>query len=174
MAFANIDKMAKFKGAGFEAEMKNTIDKANATIEEVQQVGCKSAAAILEVTAAFGRFGGGIKTLRRLQIRDNLVASLRGLGADDDDIKDAQTGFNRWLLFDHAAKIVQAVGSNWPKTTEGNRLHQYTENFAITANEIEVFVNKNNIGSQKVYDAIEDMRYFDRNKKLRRPGEWGT
>lgn len=172
MAFANIDKMAKFKGAGFEAEMKNAIDKAYATIEEVQQIGCKSAAAVLEVTAAFGRYGGGTTTLRRLQIRDNLVTSLKRLGVNNEDIREAQKGFDRWLAFDHGLKICEATKGNWPKTKEGKRFHMYTDDYAITANEFQKFVDDNNLVSKEVNEAIEDLRYFESNKKLRRPEQW--
>ena len=172
MAFANIDKIAKFKGAGFEAEMKNAIDKASATIEEVRQIGCKSAAAVLEITAAFGRWGGGTTTLRRFQIRDNLVTSLKGLGVDDEDIKEAQKGFDRWLAFDHGSKICEAAKGNWPKTEEGKYFHMYTDDYAITANEFQKFVDDNNLASKEVNKAIEDLRYFESNKKLRRPEQW--
>lgn len=172
MAFANIDKIAKFKGAGFEAEMKNAIDKAYATIEEVRQIGCKSAAAVLEITAAFGRWGGGTTTLRRFQIRDNLVTSLKGLGVDDEDIKEAQKGFDRWLVFDHGLKICEAAKGNWPKTEGGKCFHMYTDDYAITANEFQKFVDDNNLASKEVNEAIEDLRYFESNKKLRRPEQW--
>ena len=38
LAFVNIDKFRKFKGAGFEAELKQTIDDANATIAQLKAV----------------------------------------------------------------------------------------------------------------------------------------
>lgn len=38
MAFSNIDKLSRFKGAGFEAEMRQKIEDAYATLENLQDL----------------------------------------------------------------------------------------------------------------------------------------
>ncbi|MCU8356817.1 hypothetical protein M2G48_20800 [Vibrio vulnificus] len=38
LAFANLDKFTKFKGAGFEAELREAVSEANATINELKEL----------------------------------------------------------------------------------------------------------------------------------------
>jgi len=38
LAFANLDKFSKFKGAGFEAELRSVVNEANATVEHLKSV----------------------------------------------------------------------------------------------------------------------------------------
>lgn len=47
LAFLNTDKIQRFKGAGFEAEMKKAVEDANATIEQLRNVATTSAKATL-------------------------------------------------------------------------------------------------------------------------------
>ena len=38
LAFANLDKFSEFKGGGFEAKLKQAVDEANATVENLREI----------------------------------------------------------------------------------------------------------------------------------------
>ena len=47
LSFLNLDKIQRFKGAGFEAEMKKAVDEANATVKQLRIVALTSVEAAL-------------------------------------------------------------------------------------------------------------------------------
>lgn len=88
LAFFNIDKIQKFKGAGFEAEMKRAVDEANATIEQLREVAATSAEAILTDLMA-GNFFDGTTLETRLNLHDQLIVNLKEIGASNRQIQKA-------------------------------------------------------------------------------------
>jgi hypothetical protein len=55
LCFANLDKFVRFKGAGFEAELRTVVDKASAAIEELKELGLSLSAPIVDELAVSGR-----------------------------------------------------------------------------------------------------------------------
>ena len=58
MAFANLDKFTKIKGAGFEAELKKAVNEAYATTDSLKDLSANFAKPILAIIAEGGRWGG--------------------------------------------------------------------------------------------------------------------
>ena len=85
LAFLNIDKIERFKGAGFEAEMKKAVAEANATVEQLREVAATSAKAILTDLMA-GNFFDGTTLEKRLELHDQIINSLKGIGASESQI----------------------------------------------------------------------------------------
>src|SRR5688572_24537628 len=54
LAFANLDKIKSFKGAGFEAEMKEAVTKAYAAIDQLKDLGLSVSAPIVDELAVSG------------------------------------------------------------------------------------------------------------------------
>ncbi len=47
LAFANLDRFQRFKGAGFEAELRTAVDKTYAAIEELKELSLSLATPII-------------------------------------------------------------------------------------------------------------------------------
>jgi len=58
LAFANLDKFVKFKGAGFEAELKSAVSEANATIKELKELASPLIRTNFEILARANRMQG--------------------------------------------------------------------------------------------------------------------
>lgn len=182
MAFVNLDKIAEVRAGGILLKMKNLIDKGYATLDTVREITLKSSAAILEVTASFGRYGGSSTIFRRLKLRDELVVSLKSLEVSENDIENSLKCFNSFMLFDHALRIKEVTQNltqaekglpiDWRKISEGKRLVTHTPEYDIATEEFQKFVTDNSLESPEVSEAIDDYDYFRRHKQLRRPEVW--
>ncbi|ELI5413234.1 hypothetical protein RRJ79_004629 [Vibrio parahaemolyticus] len=58
LAFANLDKFTKFKGAGFEAELREAVSEANATIHELKELAKPLIRTNFEILAQANRMQG--------------------------------------------------------------------------------------------------------------------
>ncbi|MGV1098718.1 hypothetical protein ACUUL3_04825 [Thiovibrio sp. JS02] len=96
LSFLNIDKIERFKGAGFEAEMKKAVAEANATVEQLREVAATSAKAILTDLMA-GNFMDGMTLEKRLELHDQVIASLKGIGASENQIRNADEMWKRGI-----------------------------------------------------------------------------
>jgi|GEM_PF-2341568 len=90
LAFLHIDKIQKFKGAGFEAEMKQAITEANATVHQLREVAATSSEAILTDLMA-GNFFDGTTLDTRLGLHDQIILNLQNIGASPAQIKKADS-----------------------------------------------------------------------------------
>lgn len=57
-SFLHIDQISKFKGAGFEAEMKKVVEEGYATIENLRQISIPLLKSISLMLTQYGRWGG--------------------------------------------------------------------------------------------------------------------
>ena len=107
LAFANLDKFAKFKGAGFEAELKQAVNEANATIENLKEVAKPLIETNLETLTKAGRFSEGAfnKTHELYDQLDNLQSKM---GLTSPDLEKAKT---RYLNI-HAWDMISELSGN--------------------------------------------------------------
>ncbi|ENU5814308.1 hypothetical protein ACE34P_001864 [Vibrio fluvialis] len=64
LAFANLDKFTRFKGAGFEAELKSVVQEANASIEQLKSVATPLAISSLQALTKGNRWSDGARITR--------------------------------------------------------------------------------------------------------------
>ncbi|MDW6001876.1 hypothetical protein [Vibrio mangrovi] len=64
LAFANLDKFTRFKGAGFEAELKSVVQEANASIEQLRSVATPLAISSLQAMTKGNRWSDGVRITR--------------------------------------------------------------------------------------------------------------
>jgi hypothetical protein len=88
VAFLNIDRIQKFKGAGFEAEMRQAVEQAHATVEQLRSLAAASAESTLTTLMA-GNFFDGTTLTTRLGLHDRLIRSLEEIGVPQPQIDGA-------------------------------------------------------------------------------------
>ncbi len=175
MAFANLEKFSRIKGAGFEAELKKAVEQAYATTSSLKGLAGALTHAVLGVVAGEGRWGGmGLK--RKFELRDSSDAALKTLGLDDSEIRQTHELFNDYLTWDHGSAIANAI-SKHPKVdneirTDLNKLSDYNTLSVAAPEEFSALLKKHQISDLEIEELITDFRHFKNTKALRRPEKW--
>lgn len=123
MAFVNIDKIQKFKGAGFEAEMKEVINEANATLKELQEIASTtSEVSLYQLTES--QFFGNFSFSKRLEIHDQLIDKLKAINIKDEQIKEIEKVWNKGILLNYKNKITEEAQGLFDTVQEKNKIHE--------------------------------------------------
>lgn len=174
LAFLNIDKIQRFKGAGFEAEMKKAVEEANATIEQLRNVATTSARATLTSLMA-GNFMNGTTFENRLELHDQLISNLAEIGASKRQIEVADEMWKRGIgVIYHRGIRNKLEGRKHPSqlnieagekvlaaSREFQDLLKFDEWKAPSSREIEKFIESKGLMNQELKDLIDDYRYFE-------------
>lgn len=175
MAFANLDRFSRIKGAGFEAELKKAVDEAYATTSSVKELSAELTRSILGIIAGEGRWGGmGLK--RKLQLREEIDASLTKIGLKEYEIAETHKLFDQYLLWDHGRAIIDLMQKSDKADNELreslNKLTNYRDLSVASPEEFEAVKEKYKIDDPEIGERISDLKYFLANKTLRRPELW--
>ncbi|WP_166368366.1 hypothetical protein [Psychromonas sp. SA13A] len=115
LAFANLDKFSKFKGAGFEAELKSVVDEANATVEHLKSVATPLLITNLDLITNAGRFGGGDAINKSHELFDKLVALETEISLKDETLDEAKRKYiriNAWDMVKELSGNIERAGED--------------------------------------------------------------
>lgn len=181
LAFLNTDKIQRFKGAGFEAEMKKAVEDANATIEQLRNVATTSAKATLTSLMADNFFDG--TTLKnRLELHDQLISNLKDIGVSKHQIEEADEMWKRGVgVIYHRGLRNKLEGRKHPnqlnikageKVIEASqeflKLLKFDEWKSPSSKEIEEFIENKGLMNQELKDLIGDYKHFESTGTIRR------
>lgn len=96
MAFGNLDKISRFRGAGFEAEMKQKIDEAYATLANLQDLAVATVGPIMSILAQ-ARIGSGLLQ-EKIDKRNEIRKYLESLQIPGEKIKDLTDLFDAEVI----------------------------------------------------------------------------
>ena len=181
LSFLNLDKIQKFKGGGFEAEMRQTIDEANATIEQLREVATTSSEAIFTDLMA-SNFFNGIGLNKKIELHEQLMKNLKDIGASHAQIKKANITWDKGIsiIFHRGLRCAIAksetphnIPSNLDEKTkqvlsEFQNLMEYDKWFVPNSNELRNFIIKRNVMNKKVDEILKDYSYYEDKGLLRR------
>lgn len=122
LAFLNLDKLKKFKGAGFEAEMRDVIEEANDTLAELQKI----ASAVTEAslyTLTESQFYGNFSFDKRLEIHDKLVEKLSSIKVSDKQIEKINMIWNKGICLGYHNEIREIAISKVESSQEKNQIN---------------------------------------------------
>ena len=88
VAFLNMDKIQKFKGAGFEAEMKKVVDEAYITLDNLKSVALPLITTTID-NISWGKRWGASESDRDSQMFNELLKIIDELKLDNVEIEDA-------------------------------------------------------------------------------------
>ncbi len=181
MAFANIDKIERFKAAGFEARMRKAVEEAYATTNSVKSLAYVMARSVSDILAVEDRYAG-IGRVQKLNVKKKIDDILTELGIKNADIKEASRIFDAYLAFDHVQKIKVLITKDSEISDEikakADALARFSktpyrvEPYSASPQEIARFVREHGINSTEIKDAIADYEHFVRNYEFRRPEHW--
>lgn len=107
-AFLNLDRIERFKGAGFEAEMKKVVAEAYATIENLKDLAKPLILSTLNILTFSGRWGG-MDPYQKHELAENLERIAKSLSLQDNDFESAMEVFHRYHTWDHYTQFIDAV-----------------------------------------------------------------
>jgi hypothetical protein len=170
--FANIEKFERFKGAGFEAELRTAVDDAYAAIEQLRELGLALSGPIVDELAVSGR-AQYFHLKHKLRRVDNIANTLKKLGASKDEIEEACSAIYEGVKNDHIRKIIYSLKkSNPTKETLFEGLRDGTMD-DWDKEKIVSFITKHDLNKGKDTDeCFLDLEYFLKNRKLRREDKW--
>ena len=172
LSFLNIDKIARFKGAGFEAEMKKAVEKAYATTESVRELAKVMAIFSIYSLAMANRYDGlDIEKKHALKQRVDQVCS--DLGVQDLELEKANTLFYKVHALDHLRMIWRRVRLLLEHDSKkANLLDSFFSHFTIEADlpsidEIRQMITSLGVDiTPEVEEAIKAYAYYRENKRL--------
>lgn len=104
VAFLNMDKIQKFKGAGFEAEMKKVVDEAYITLDNLKSVALPLITTTID-NISWGKRGGASESDRDSQMFNELLKIIDELKLDNVEIEDAVNEYYSLKISDEYSKF---------------------------------------------------------------------
>lgn len=181
IAFQNIDKIQKFKGAGFEAEMKRAVAEANATVKQLREVAATSSEVVLTDLMA-GDFFGGMTLETRLKLHDQAINSLKEIGATKKQIDKADEMWRRGvgIVFHRGIRCAiegledpNYINTNAEKhvlaaSKEFEELLKFEEWKVPSPKEMRKFIEEKKVMDEAVDELLKDYEAFVKTGELRR------
>lgn len=108
LAFANIDKIHKFKGAGFEAEMKDLVKEGHDVIDSLKELGIALSKPIMLYMAIGDRMASP-KDSFKVSTRNQVVSTLEKLKATEDEINGVTGSLDHIIECDLAHVVISRI-----------------------------------------------------------------
>ncbi|REG82156.1 hypothetical protein [Marinomonas pollencensis] len=105
---ARIGDLAELSLGPVKARMKEQIEKAAATIDQLRQVATTTSEATLTDLMA-GSFMGGMSLKKRLELHDNIIDALKGIGASEAQLELAEKDWKKGISIIYQRAIRNAV-----------------------------------------------------------------
>lgn len=181
ISFLNIDRIQRFKGAGFEAEMRQAVEHVHATVDQLRVLAAASAESTLTTLMA-DNFFDGTSLETRLDLHDRLIHSLEEIGVPPSNIAEAD---HRWrkgvgIIYHRGIRHYlegrtqkQHINSKAdPSVLNASKEFQDLLKFetwqAPSAQEMRDFINAHNVMNTEVDQLLEDYAHFERTNQIRR------
>lgn len=99
-SFINLDKIAKFKGAGFEAEMREAVNEAYTTIDMLKKTSIPLVITSLHAITWGDRYGSGLKSETKHKLKDQITEVIETLRIKSEDADQLLLDFTRLTTCD--------------------------------------------------------------------------
>jgi len=173
LIFANLEKFSRFKGAGFEAELRTAVDKTYAAIGQLKELSLVLSAPIVDELAVSGRMLQYLRLKYKLEHVEKISSALRKLGASESEIQDVCATMFQRVRSDHIrAALICLKKANKDKSA----VFDGCEDWDVRdwdKDKLEAFIHEGALDkNEEVIEWIRDLDYFEQTKKLRREDKW--
>jgi hypothetical protein len=164
-----------FKVGPLEARLRLATAKAEATVEQLQQLAAMLAQPVLGSVGGAGRFAGPDDRRERYELVQHVLSQLRDMGLSNNQLREALSGFSRWVLVDLALDLQQTVHSAFRNTPEADAargcLSQLTSGDTNQESIVAAKTCLKKLGqfSDAINEAFLDLEQYERGQTLRRP-----
>ena len=176
--FAHIDKLKKFKIGPVEAELRDEIKKARASIAQVQDLAVTMASTCLSLLYREGRGGGGYSPSAKAAVEKQVLEQLGRLGIKPEDHQRIFEDPIKCTDFDYVQLVSEAIKNECElDATQSSELLKLSDtgiDIKPTASPeaLQEFMRQNNCKGNEAKELLEDYRYYKRYRNHRRPEVW--
>lgn len=181
ISFLNIDRIQRFKGAGFEAEMRQAVEHVHATVDQLRVLAAASAESTLTTLMA-DNFLDGTSLETRLDLHDRLIHSLEEIGVPPSKIAEADHQWRKGVgiiyhrgirhFLEGRTQKSQINSKADPSVLAASKEFQDLLKFetwqAPSSQEMREFINGHNVMNTEVDQLLEDYAHFERTNQIRR------
>ena len=155
-------------------QMANT---ANKSINETKTTFHELAVTLTEpVTTSLALQGNWMVYMRlkdKIEQIENVSNSLRKLGVSEKDIEKAIAPFTSMISYNHKQRILYLLNEQLPNNKKLFKDISEINTNKWSLKQIYIVIKDNNIKpSEQLHDAILDLEYYEKHKKLRRENAW--
>lgn len=181
IAFLNIDRIQRFKGAGFEAEMRQAVEQAHATVEQLRTLAATSAESTLTILMA-GNFFDGATLSTRLDLHDCLIRSLKEIGVPRPQIDEADRMWRSGVGVIYHRGIRNSLEGRThpnqvnfkadPASLEASRQFQDLLRFetwaAPSSSDMRTFIEGKSLMTSALAELLDDYSHFEKTGSIKR------
>lgn len=177
---AHIDRLASFKAGPLEAELREAVREAYATLDDLKKAARLNAKALLFQLSS-SHFMGGSTFGQKQVMRDEIITQLRELGLSNQEIGEADKTWREAVrvvyfgLISHAAEgrtDPNRINSN-SSAGQKEALRELNGEFDFylrrtpTSKQISLILSKHGVSSPELEDLISDLEWFESTSELR-------
>lgn len=177
---AKIGDLAELSLGPVKAKMKEKLEEASATIDQLREIATTNSEATLTDLMA-GSFMGGMSLKKRLDLHDKIIDALKGIGASNLQISQAEHDWKKGVCIIYQRAIQQAVEERpEPHETNGNanekqkkacaeikELQNFDKWETPSPSQIKNILKKHNIVSENVDKWVNDYEHFIEHNEIR-------
>ncbi len=176
MSFANLDKIKKFKGAGFEAEMRELVTEGTEIINHMRALAVKLTSPILNLIGIEGEGFQHLKYEEKIEIRNDLLNTLEELNISNKQLKTISHIFDKSFIIEHNRKLLGTILRDSSITekvkNEIKDLFPINNLEKVNIEKVKDILENHNYLKDEINELILDSEYFIQHKKLRRSEKW--
>lgn len=177
---AKAESLAELSLGPVKAKMKEKLQEASATIEELRKIATATSEASLTELMS-GSFMGGMNLQKRLELHDKVIKSLKEVGVTDTQIGEAEGDWRKGI----AIIYHRAITKNIKQVADVNTINQNAsenqknaaeelqalldfDNWAVpTPHQIKVVLKSHKIDSQEAENWLNDYEHFLKTNEIK-------
>lgn len=177
---AKFESLTELSLGPLKARMKEKLQEASATIEQLRKVAAVTSEATLTDLMA-GGFTGGMNLKKRLELHDKVIMSLEEIGATEEQLHKAESDWKKGIPIIYHRAIYRAVeqrkdpnrrNTNAPPNAlnasdEIQRLLDFENWLAPTPYQVRDVLERHKINSPEVDELISDYEHFIKTNEIR-------
>lgn len=167
LAFTNLDKFSEFKGAGFEAKLRQAVDEANATIDNLKEVAKPLILTNLTALAKAGRFSEGAFN-KNHDLYDQLSEMQAKIGLVGDDLEKSKSSYlniHAWDMVSELSVDIERLGEKAFSKTSRESIGSHSFEQAPDLTKFEKLVESFDL-DEKCKKHLKDLREYYAKYKL--------
>ena len=170
--FTRLDDLAELSLGPIRAKMREAIAEAVATLDQLRELATALSGAVLTDLMA-GNFMDGMKLATRLNLHDQVIASLEKIGVSNAQKASAEEEWRKGISITYHRAIKKAIEED--RNLEGAAAianeFQNTLRFehwsALSPDEVDEFLHEKGVTSREARAWVDDYRHFVRTNEIR-------
>jgi hypothetical protein len=153
---------------GIETEARKTIEQAQVTLAQLQNLGSVMGQFMIEADAARGRWGDAPSPAEHAALRERILGLLKSIDLPEQELSKVPASDRKWGIVDHVIGILHSAGSQVPqdKKDEWNSIYaQHTQGgvekyVELTPDRLEELLEKFDVLNDHEKSLIADYRDY--------------